>query len=185
MTTALMSMLRRLLVDDYRDLKERLARRYGSSDFASEVLHEAWLRLNRVDAGPSAAALDNPRAYLYRVALNVATDRQRAEKARLTAAQLDALYRTARNDLDPARIAEARSELAALAKAIRGLPPRRRAVFTAARLEGLPYKLIAERLGVTVRVVDRDMKLALDQLSEILNKNPPSEGGSGGPEPSS
>jgi RNA polymerase sigma factor (sigma-70 family) len=175
MSETLLTALRRLLIEDYHGLKERLGRRFGSFDFASEVLHEAWLRLQRGDAGASAAVVHNPRAYLYRVVLNVATDRQRAERSRLAAADVEAIRLGAQDDLDPARIAEARLELEALAQAINALPPRRRAVFIAARLEGLPYKVIAERLGVTVRVVDRELGIALDHLNKIWK-----EGRSGG-----
>ncbi|MGO4684849.1 RNA polymerase sigma factor [Hyphomicrobium sp. 2TAF46] len=184
MTETILTMLRRLLVDDYYGLKQRLARRFGSADFASEVLHEAWMRLDRIDANASSAAVHNPKAYLYRIALNVATDRQRADKSWLSKIEIEALYRRAQDDLDPARIVEARLELDALANAINELPPRRRAVFIAARLEHLPYKVIAERHGITLRVVDRELKAALDHLSEVLNKNPPAGGGTGAPEAS-
>jgi len=170
MTHNVIAMLRRLLVDDYRGLKERLARRFGSADFAGEVLHEAWLRLDRIEASTSSAPVHNPEAYLYRVALNVATDRKRADKSWLGKIEIEALYRRAQDDLDPGRIAEARSELHALARALEELSPRRRAIFVAARLEQLPHKAIAERLGVTVRVVDRELKAALDHFSKILNK---------------
>ncbi|AUC95049.1 RNA polymerase subunit sigma-24 [Bradyrhizobium sp. SK17] len=178
MTETLLSALRRLLIDDYHGLKERLGRRFGSFDFASEVLHEAWLRLQRSDAGASATVVQNPRAYLYKVVLNVATDRQRAERSRLVVADVEAIHLRAQDDLDPARIAEARLELEALSEAINAMPPRRRAVFVAARLEGLPYKMIAERLGVTVRVVDRELAIALDHLSKVWRKDE-SGGGTG------
>ena len=171
MSDGLFSALCRLLVDDYQDLKERLARRFGSFDFATEVLHEAWLRLQRENAGASVAVVQNPRAYLYRVVLNVATDRKRAEQSRLAAVEIEAIYRGAQDDLDPARIAEARRELQSLAEAINALPARRRAVFIAARLEGLPYKVISARLGVTVRVIDRELSLALDELSKVWKKS--------------
>jgi RNA polymerase sigma-70 factor (ECF subfamily) len=181
MSETVLAVLRRLLIDDYHNLKERLSRRLGSADFAGEVLHEAWLRLARTEAHASTAALDNPKAYLYRVALNVATDQKRAEKSWLGKAEIEAVYRRAQDELDPARITEARSELETLAKAINELPARRRAVLVAARLEHLPYKVIAERLGVTVRVVDRELKLALDHLGAALNQK--GEGGSADDEP--
>lgn len=185
MTENFFAALRRLLVDDYHGLRERLARRYGSADFASELLHEAWLKLDRAQAGGSAMAVRNPRAYLYRIAINLAADRRRSERAQVTVAELDALHRRAQDDLDPGRIAEARMEVQSLSVAINQLPPRRRAIFIAARLEELPYKEIAARHGITVRVVDRELSLALDYLSDVLNKNRHIGGGSGGREPSS
>ncbi|MGO4717470.1 RNA polymerase sigma factor [Bradyrhizobium sp. 2TAF24] len=182
MSDTLFSALRRLLVDDYASLKERLGRRFGSFDFASEVLHEAWLKLQRGDSA-SVAVVQNPKAYLYKVVLNVATDRQRAERSRLAATDVEAIHMRAQDDLDPARIADARLQLQALADAINTLPPRRREVFVAARLEGLPYKMIAARLGVTVRVVDRELALALDHLDKAW-KNDDDEGGTDGRGPS-
>lgn len=175
MTETLFTALRRLLVDDYAGLKERLGRRFGSFDFASEVLHEAWLRLQRAERAVSAAAVQNPKAYLYRVVLNIATDRQRAERSRLAVADVEAIRQHAQDDLDPARVAEGRLALHALSQAINALPPRRRAIFMAARLEGLPYKVIAARFGVTVRVVDRELALALEHLADVWE-----EGGDGG-----
>ncbi|WP_076866182.1 RNA polymerase sigma factor [Bradyrhizobium mercantei] len=175
--------LRRLLVDDYHGLKERLGRRFGSFDFATEVLHEVWLRLQRADAGTAATVVKNPRSYLYRVALNIAADRRRSDRSRLAAADVEAIHQRAQDDLDPARITEARLELAALAQAINAMPERRRAIFVAARLEGLPYKMIAARLGVTVRVVDRELAIALEHLGKIWEKAN-AAGGTGGQGPS-
>jgi len=185
MTENFFATLRRLLVDDYASLQKRLARRYGSPDLASELLHEAWLKLDRAQADGSAIAVRNPRAYLYRVAINLAADRVRADRSRVTTAELDALHRQAYDDLDPGRIAEAKMQVEVLSAAINELPPRRRAIFIAARLEEQPYKEIAARHGVTVRVVDRELSLALDHLDTVLNKNSTEDGGMGGWETSS
>jgi RNA polymerase sigma factor (sigma-70 family) len=168
-----MAMLRRLLVADYGALKERLARRFGSADFATEVLHETWLRLHRTEldrAGEAPRSIHNPAAYLHRIALNIATDRQRVERRWIAKAEIEALVRDAVEELDPARTAEARSELQALSAALEALPPRRRAVFIASRSEGLSHKAIAERLGVSVRIVDRELNAALKYFGTVLEK---------------
>lgn len=163
--------MRRRLVADYGRLRDRLARRFGSADFASEVLHEAWLHLDRMETSPGAVVND-PGAYLYRTVLNVAADMRRRGARPLTAADVEMFVRSAIDELDPGRIAEARSEVDAVAAAVAALPPRRRAVFIASRLHGLPHKVIAERLGVTVRIVDRELKAALDHLGTVLEKKP-------------
>lgn len=161
--------LRRLLITDYGRLRQRLARRLGSADFAGEVLHETWLRLGRTEEAASAAPVKNLSAYLYRIALNVATDQRRSER-RLASAEVDLLLRSAVEELDPARVLEAQQELQILTMALQDLPQRRRAVFIASRLEGLPHKAIATRLGITVRVVDRELKAALDHFGAILER---------------
>ncbi|MEN3384736.1 MAG: hypothetical protein V7608_4780 [Hyphomicrobiales bacterium] len=170
MSETLPAVLRRLLAEEYLGLRLRLARRFGSVEFASEVLHDAWVRLDRIGEGTSGAAVHNPIAYLYRIALNIAADRKRGDQRRLGPAEIALLCWQAERELDPARIAEARSELKALAVALEELPERRRAIFIAARLEELPHKVVAERLGVTVRIVDREVKAALAYFSTVVNK---------------
>jgi RNA polymerase sigma factor (sigma-70 family) len=168
-TEMLVLALRRVLAAEYGGLKRRLARRLRSTDLAGEVLHEAWLRLDRMEAA-SGMVVENPTAYLYRIALNVAADQQRDEQRRLVRSEVEMLLRNAVDELHPARVTEARSELLVLASALEELSPRRRAVFIASRVEGQPHKLIAERLGVTVRIVDRELKAALDHFGTILEK---------------
>lgn len=170
MTESFMALLRRLLVADYGALKLRLARRFGSSDFAGEVLHEAWLHLNRLDGATAEVSVRNPAAYLYRLALNIAMDQKRADSRWLAKAEVDSYCRQVINELDPGRVAEARSELASLARALETLSPRRRAIFLASRLDNLSHKEIAQRYGVTVRIVDRELKAALDYFSDVLEK---------------
>lgn len=60
----------------YDELLRFLARRTGDAERAADVAQEVWLRVAAADAG---AAIDNPRAYLFRVAANLATDVERHE----------------------------------------------------------------------------------------------------------
>ncbi|MGY3587623.1 DNA-directed RNA polymerase specialized sigma24 family protein [Bradyrhizobium sp. USDA 4341] len=50
MTEASLTLIRRLLVERYDELKRRLARRLGSAELAGEALQDAWLRIARVDS---------------------------------------------------------------------------------------------------------------------------------------
>jgi RNA polymerase sigma factor (sigma-70 family) len=170
LTESLLILLRRVLTNEYGGLRRRLALRFGSVEFASEVLHDAWIRLDRIGEGVSGAAVHNPTAYLYRIALNIAADHKRGDQRRLLRSEVDLLCRQAEQELDPAHIAEARSELKALALAIDELPERRRAIFIAARIEELPHQAVADRFGVTVRIVDREIKAAFDHFSKVVNK---------------
>jgi RNA polymerase sigma factor (sigma-70 family) len=170
LTESLLIVLRRALAEEYSGLRRRLARRFGSVEFASEVLHDAWIRLDRIDEAASGAGVLNPTAYLYRIALNIAADHKRGDRRRLERSDVDLVCWQAEQELDPARIAEARAELKALALALDELPERRRAIFIAARLEELPHKAVAARFGVTVRIVDREIKAALAHFSTVVNK---------------
>ncbi|MBY6242344.1 RNA polymerase sigma factor [Methylosinus sp. Sm6] len=170
-----------ILVDRYSDLKARLARRLGATELAAEALQETWLRLQRPGY---VGALQRPDAYLFRVALNIAADHRVAERRRLALSEVEALRHADDDELDPERIIASRAEIAALADALDELPQRRRAIFLAARLDELPHKIIAERHGVSTRLVERELKLALEHCSERLGRGMPARFGAPPREPS-
>jgi len=164
------SSLRQLLAVGYKDLRQRLARRLGSAELASEALHETWLRL---DSGRSdATVIDRPNDYIFRVALNIASDRQRTDQRRLGYSEIEAMYHFADSVIDAEGQIEARSELMALDRAFRQLSPRQRAILTAVRIEGVTHAELARRHGISERMVDKDLRRALeacaDQLERIL-----------------
>ena len=159
--------LQDLLLADYTDLDRRLARRLGSADLASDVLQETYLRLEGTnEIGP----VRSPKAYLFRIALNIAHDRRRAENRRLTVEEADSLLDIPDDQPDAARVIEDRSEVNLLKRAIAELPERRRRVLILSRIEGLPNREIAKRLGVTVRTVETDLKQAIEHCAQRLKR---------------
>jgi RNA polymerase sigma-70 factor (ECF subfamily) len=167
MTETSWAALRDLLVDRYDELRNRLARRLRSADLASDTLQETWLRLAR--AG-SAGTLRSPEAYLFRMALNVAADERDSQQRRLNYSEIEPLMRLDEDELDPERLTEGRSDISALAQALDELPPRRRAIFIMARVDELPHRVIAERTALSVRMVDRELRKALEHCSQRLDR---------------
>src|SRR5215469_3244610 len=97
------AVLRDLLVNDYGGLDRRLTRRLGSAELASDVLQETYLRLEAMnDVGP----VRSPKAYLFRIAVNIANDRRRAESRLLTNDEVDSLLDVPDEQPDAARIVE-------------------------------------------------------------------------------
>jgi RNA polymerase sigma factor (sigma-70 family) len=181
MTETTWAALRELLVSRYDELRRRLARRLGSAELAAETLHETWLRLNR--AG-TLGAVERPESYLFRIALNVAADRRQLEARRLALSEIEMLRHLDDDELDPERMVQARSDIKVLAQALGELPPRCRAIFIAVRLEEMPYKIAAERFGISVRGVEREVKRALDHCAARLDKKLPRPVGSRAPDQS-
>lgn len=178
MTETTWASLRALLVERYGTLRRRLAHRLGSMDLAAETLQETWLRLERPgNPGP----VQRPEAYLFRVALNIAADRRDADRRRLALSEIELLLHADDDELDPERITAARNDVAVLVGILDELPPRCRAIFVAARFEELPHKTIAARFGISTRMVERELKRALEHCDKLLGK---SRFGSGPPEPS-
>lgn len=159
--------LRHLLLMGYDDLKRRLAHRLGSVDLAGDALQDTFLRLECAgDLGP----VRRPKAYLYRVALNIAINRQVAENRRLTAAEAEALLDIVDDAPDPARSAEARSEIEALKRALIDLPPRRREIFLAAWIQETPHQKIADHFGVSLRTIQLELKYAREHCALRLER---------------
>lgn len=159
--------LRQYLLEGYSEMRRRLARRLGSDDLASEVLHETYLRLGQ----SNAAEPTHPIAYIFRTALNIASDRRRAESRRLDYSEVELLYHFADASTDGEQVAEARSELAALARAFETLTPRQRAIVIAVRVDGTPHAELAQRFGISLRMVDKELRKALEHCAKELERN--------------
>lgn len=150
------------LAAHYNALHRRLERQLGCADLASECLHDAWLRLGERRSKESPA---NPDAYIYRVACNLAMDSLRTRKRWLglndEGADVDVIA-----DLQPGPelIAEARSEVAAVDRAMQRLPRRHQSVLLALRWHEMSRQEVARRHGVSVRKVDTALRQALGVL---------------------
>jgi RNA polymerase sigma factor (sigma-70 family) len=162
---ATQKMLRGLLAQQYDNLKLRLSRRLGSSELASDALQETYLRLERADVRDS---VKSPTAYLFRMAFNAALDKQRSEKRRFISREIEALVGIPDDAPGPAKILEDRDEVQTLVRAIQELPSRRRVILLAARLEGMQQKDIAKRLGVSLRLVEKELRLAQEYCAKKI-----------------
>lgn len=162
-----LALLRGFLAARYDDLKLRLTRRLGSAELAGEALQDTYLRLQRAHR---AGAVRSPGAYLFRMAFNTALDHRRAEKRRLSVLEIRDLLDIADEAPGPAQIAEGRGEIEALERVMAELPPRRRAILLAVRLEGMPQRQIAERLGISLRLVEKELQRAQEYCAERLGK---------------
>ncbi|MGO4683994.1 RNA polymerase sigma factor [Hyphomicrobium sp. 2TAF46] len=152
-----LTIMRRLFVDGYDELKARLTQRLGSADLAGDAMHDAWLRLARAD---SVGAVQSPANYLFRVVLNVADDHRRREKRHRSAIDIEDALEVPDEAATPEEILLAQSDLAAFQAILEELPERQRTIFLAARIGNMPRQEIADRLGISRRSVAREILLA-------------------------
>lgn len=145
-----------------------LQRRGQSVEDAEDIVQEAFVRFHR--AGHDLSAPDG-RPLLFAIAKNLLKDhwkqsnRMRARTVRQDADEATAAWERAPSE-DPAadRRSIARQDLAGVAEAIRALPPRCRDAFLLHRFEDLSYRQIADRLGVSVSMVEKHLAEALRRL---------------------
>lgn len=155
--------LRAVLIDRYGDLKHRLARRLGSADWAEDALQDTYLRL---DGAEAVGEIRSPVAYLFRSAINTALNGRRAETRRLRAGEVEALLHIADDAPDAVRIIQGRADIMRLKRIMAELPPRQRAILLAARLDGLSRGEIAGRLGISVSMVEKELRRAQEYCAK-------------------
>ncbi|CAI8884443.1 RNA polymerase sigma-70 factor, ECF family [Pseudomonas brassicacearum] len=175
------SPLVKLFLTSYEDFKVRLRRRLGSEELANDVLHETYLRVDRMIDTQEIA---QPNAYLYRMALNIAADRRQADARLLTGDEIEELLQVSDEALDPARVVGGQKELQTLLKALYELPARRRRIFIAARLEEAPHLEISQRFGISTRMVEKEIKAALGHCAQRLERKVIQRFGPGAGKPS-
>ncbi len=145
-----------------------IARRTNDPDQARDIVHEAFLRFSRVSR--QSTLLDRPQAYLRRIAANLLKDRHRMEGRRSASLHVVA-DDTVMPSVDPHRQLECRDMLRRVDAAMQRLPDKTRQIFIAHRIEGLSYAEIAERTGLTVKGVEKQMSKALVALDRLLARS--------------
>ncbi len=160
--------LREFLATNYQRLHQRLLRHLGCPDLASDSLHDAWLRLGEM---PVTEPVQSPEAYVYRVACNLAMDRLRSNRPWQYASDVDSeLEALSDQSPGPDVIAEARSDLEAVERAMERLPRRHRSVLIGLRIEDKTRQEVADWLRISLRSVDTALRQALDHCAEACGQ---------------
>ncbi|WP_313054851.1 RNA polymerase sigma factor [Pseudomonas lopnurensis] len=171
----------RLFLASYDEFKARLKRRLGSEDLASDVLQETYLRVYGLANGTE---VKHPNAYLFRMALNIAADRRDANARLLTGDEVEELLQSTDEKLDPARVVAGQNEIRLLIGALCELPARRRQILVAARLDDVSHLEIARRYRISTRMVEKELRAALNYCAERLERKSTQRFASASVEPS-
>ncbi len=146
--------IRALYGDHHHWLRGWLRKRVGCSEQAADLAHDTFLRLLSRPHDPTS--LRQPRSYLATIARGLMINlwqRQALERAWLESLQVLA------PELTPT-LEEQHLALDALARLLAmldGLPARVAEIFLLSQFDGLTYPAIAERLGISVNVVQKAM----------------------------
>ncbi|WP_430472649.1 RNA polymerase sigma factor [Thalassospira lucentensis] len=157
----------------YARLLRQVQKYLPTREESQDVLQDLYLQLRRRDLDPKD--VENPPAYLMRMATNLA---------------IDVLRRNKRNPLeftDPADIAEMkgandhcatpeqissdRQRLDIIAAAIKDLPPRCCEAFLLCKRDHLTPAEAAQKLGVSRNMVEKHLRTALKHCREVLARH--------------
>lgn len=153
----------RIFLDQRGPLRAMLMARLGNEEEVHDLMQETYLRV----AGLAERGdVDNPRAYLYRIASNLAIDRLRdtRRRRRLFTADEEAARRVASPRPSPEEDAEHRARLQRMQAILQELPENCRHAFLLSRRDGMNYKEIANVMGVSANMVKKHLVRALAAL---------------------
>lgn len=157
-------------LDRRPSLVRSFAARTGSQDRAEDIVQDIYVRLQALSEA-SAAEIQNPVAFLYRIGGNLVLDAVRQGKR--TAARDKAWTEASGAVMDGVSIADqpspedatwARLKLDQVTRALEGVAPNARHAFRLHRIEGLTHAQVAERLGVSTSSVEKYLSSVLARL---------------------
>jgi RNA polymerase sigma factor (sigma-70 family) len=142
-------------------LKRFLRRFIKSREGIDDLAQEAFLR---AFAAESSRAIEAPKAFLFKVARNLALNELARQASATTTTLGDFEGQEVLEDSSQAAVDDAvdgRERIRMLARAIAALPPQCAKVFILRKMQGLSQKEIAARLNISVRTVENHVALGL------------------------
>lgn len=164
---AIMAWVGREILPHEADVRAWLRRTLDPEDL-EDVIQETYCQIAGLkDVGH----IRSGRAYFFTAARSIVLMRLR--RARIVSiesvTEIESLNIVG-DDPSPERVAAGRRELERVRRLIEGLPERCRRIFELRKIEGLPQREVAERLGVTEHVVENDvikgLKLILRAIAD-------------------
>ena len=147
--------LESIFIETRADLERVMRRRTGSADTAADLLHDIYLKCCR--ATLVFPGRQEARAYLLRMASNLAIDHVRVEGRRqaILGEMLPVVDGYDRRADTPEAHALAKERVRQIEAVLAGLPKLTRDMFVLVRLHGMTHKEAATRLGVSKSLVDK------------------------------
>lgn len=153
-------------------LRRFLSRKVGNVEDANDLAQEAFLRIYKLQRPED---LENPRAFLFQTAANLAIDQIRREQVhtRYIRKELNPVIAGEGHDFvmpSTERTVNATEQLDLLYAAMRKLPEKTRQAFLLHRAKDMTYAEIANEMGVSTSMVEKYIIQALRFCRKELGK---------------
>ncbi|QWA29646.1 RNA polymerase sigma factor [Pseudomonas sp. RC3H12] len=153
----------------YADILHFLRKRMDNASDAADMTQDVfaqWLGYR------DRAKVEQPRAFLFQVARNLLSDHWRRQKVRHAALADDTLpEQQSAPANDPLDHAQQQQRLDQLRQVLAELSPRRREALMLHRFEGLTQAQIAERMNISVSMVEKHIAAALLHCKQRLDSD--------------
>lgn len=147
---------------------KRLSQRFvGCGTVAEDVAHDAFVRwLSKLRQRGDAAGRHIPLLYWIARGLSIDTERRRRSVLRLHQRFLD----PAPDAPSSERVYLAKEDARRIDDALSRMKPAKRDAFLLRRVDGMPFRLIAERLGISTSRAHHLAVEAMLELDDVLNQ---------------
>jgi RNA polymerase sigma factor (sigma-70 family) len=162
-------------------LRRYLRRFIRSSETADDLAQEVFLRAYAAESG---RVIEEPKAFLYKVAKNLALNELARQSSNATEPLGEFEGQEVIEDggqVSAEDVVDSRERIRILARAVAELPPQCAKVFILRKMQGLSQKEIATRLNISVRTVENHVALGLSRCRAYMLAHGGTNGAVGGP----
>lgn len=157
------------------DVRRWLRRSTFRCSDEDDVIQEAYCRISELE---SASHIVSGRAYFFMVVRNILLERLRRERV----VRIDTMTEIELSSIEdsepgPEQRCSGRQELAYVLQLIEQLPERCKAVFRLRKIEGCSQREVAEHLGISENIVEKQVVLGLRLLLQKLTEASPASAG--------
>ena len=137
--------------------------------YCEEVISDVFFNIWQIrEKLPSITDLD---AYLFRSVKNMALNNLDKENRKPKCEKLSVTIEYIPDDGDPESLMINDELNQALSDAVESLPEKCRIIFKLAHEDEFPYKKISEILGISVKTIDAQMRIAKQKIEEAVKKH--------------